>query len=555
MQFNLIDERWLPVTRRDGTATMIAPWEVTDRFADNPVVALNAPRPDFNGALIQFLIGLVQTVAAPSNGSEWRKKLAEPPSPDDLKAVFATVRHAFELGGNGPRFMQDFEDISAGLDGIDGLLIESPGEHTKELNIDHFIKRDSVKAMCPCCCAAALFAFQTNSPSGGPGYMTSLRGGGPLSTLVLGDNYHATLWQLIFLNVLEQGKFLDICGNPNLTSGKEMFPWLGETRKGRRKKGSEFYGEYTTPEVVHPVTMYWAMPRRIRLSLVDLAVGICSVCGINSDSLIDSYKEIPGGASYGGAWLHPLSPYYEKTAKGETNVLPLHAQPGGISYRHWLGLVMSDGGDMPSRIVHDFINNRQKRDWQFRLWAFGYDMDNMKARCWYESTMPLLYVDPAIRGEFEQYAAGMIKAASEIAGNARSAVKKAWFRRPGDAKGDTTFVDGSFWQQTESVFYEALNSMKSALESGNDSLQARQSWHKTLCEHALKLFDSYAWEGPIEDADPKRVVIARRELENYNRGKKIKELLSLPVEQKAVGKAAQKKEVKPKQQEQAELGF
>ncbi len=554
MQFNLIDERWIPVRRRDGTATMIAPWEVTDRFADNPVVALDAPRPDFNGALIQFLIGLVQTVAAPVNGSEWRKKLAEPPSPNELKAAFTSVHHAFELGGNGPKFMQDLENFSAISGGIDGLLIESPGDHTKELNIDHFIKRNTVKGMCPSCCSTALFAFQANSPSGGPGYMTSLRGGGPLTTLVIGDGNHGTLWQLLYLNVLEQKIFGGICANPDLIEGRAIFPWLGETKKGRRKKGDEFYGEYTMPENVHPATMFWAMPRRISLNLADLSAGVCDICGDISDRLINYYKEIPGGASYGGTWLHPLTPYYEKTTKEKTDILPVHAQPGGVGYRHWLGLVQQDGGKtkMPARIVLESYD-RWKSGWQFRLWAFGYDMDNMKARCWYESTMPLLYVGAAIRGEYEQYAAGMVKAAAEIASNARSAVKEAWFRRPGDAKGDTKFVDSSFWQQTEPAFYVALDSLRTSLKSGGDSLYARQEWHKTICLQALKLFDSYAWNGPIEDADPKRVVNARRKLENFNWSKKIKVLLDLPVERKTTGKLAKKKEAK--QLEQTKLGL
>lgn len=536
MQFNLIDEQWIPVSRRDGTTAMIAPWEVTERFVENPIVALNAPRADFNGALIQFLIGLVQTAAAPASGSEWRKKLVVPPPPDELKAAFATVHHAFELGGDGPRFMQDFEEFSAKSGGIDGLLIETPGENTEKLNIDHFVKRGIVAGMCPCCCATALFAFQTNSPSGGPGYMTSLRGGGPLTTLIAGDINHSTLWHLIYLNVLEHDKFLRICGTPSLT-GSAIFPWLGKTKKGRRKKGTEFTGEYTTPEDTHPATMFWGMPRRIRLNHNVLSEGHCDICGIASADIIHSYQEIPGGASYGGTWLHPLTPYYEKMTKGETDILPVHAQPGGIGYRHWLGLVQQDGGEnrMPARIILEFYD-RWKSGWQFRLWAFGYDMDNMKARCWYESTMPLLYVDATIRGEYEQYAAGMVKAAAEIAGNARNAVKKAWFRRPGDAKGDTTFLDNSFWQQTESAFYEALDSIRTALESGNNHLQARQGWHKTLCVQALNQFDIYAWEGPIEDSDPKRVVIARRELENYNFGKKIKLLLGLPIEQKATEK-------------------
>lgn len=553
MEFNLIKKQWIPVLRRDGTRDMIAPHEVTDRFSENPVVSLNASRPDFNGALIQFLIGLVQTVAAPQSGVEWRKRLKEPPTPEELNKKFAAVKHAFELGGDGPRFMQDFEDVNAVDGSVGGLLVETPGENALVNNTDHFVKRNTVERLCPTCCATALFAFQTNSPSGGPGYMTSLRGGGPLTTLVIGDSAHETLWQLVYLNIMEQGKFNNICGNPNHMEGKYTFPWLGETKKGRRKKGETFYGEDTVPEDAHPATMYWAMPRRIRLNLAALSSGNCEVCGIDSKSLINSYKEIPGGASY-NKWLHPLSPHYEQTTKGVTSILPVHAQPGGLTYRHWLGFVIQDGSDkkMPARIVHEFYG-RWKNNWQFRLWAFGFDMDNMKARCWYESTMPLLCPEETIRIKYEESVAGMIKAASEVLNNTRMAVKKAWFRRPGDAKGDTTFVDSTFWQQTESDFYKVIRDLIITLEKGDEPMTESSLWLSVLCNQSIHLFDCHAWEGPIEDADPKRVVIARKELEIFNRSKKIKCLLGIPVEQaKADKKAKSKKETIPKQ---AELAF
>lgn len=533
MQFNLIDEQWIPVRRRDGSVGRIAPYEMTKEFAENAVVALDAPRPDFNGALIQFLIGLVQTVAAPRNGSEWHKRLTEPLRPEELHERFAKIRHAFELGGNGPRFMQDFENITADDGGIDGLLIETPGQNALVNNTDHFTKRNRIGAVCPACCASALFTFQTNSPSGGPGYMTSLRGGGPLTTLVLGDRQHNTLWHLVWLNVMDDGKFLASCGNPGLTDEKYVFPWLGPTKKGKRKKGEAFYGEDTLPEHAQPSTMFWAMPRRIRLNSDALESGNCDVCGRGSDSLIASYKEVPGGASYTG-WLHPLSPHYEKTAKNLTNILPVHAQPGGMPYRHWLGLVVNDGKEkkMPARIVHEFYA-RGRSGWQFRLWAFGYDMDNMKARCWYESVMPLLCAETSIRAEYQGHVGDLIRSAVEISSNTRSALKKAWFRRPGDVKGDTSFVDSSFWQNTEADFYRTIQEVKVALESGSYMLETSKQWLTTLCKQSLALFDCHAWQGPIEDADPKRVVVARKELERFNRGKKIKELLGIPVEKTA----------------------
>jgi CRISPR system Cascade subunit CasA len=157
--------------------------------------------------------------------------------------------------------------------------------------------------------------------------------------------------------------------------------------------------------------------------------------------------------------------------------------------------------------------------------------------------MPLLCVDYTIRPDYEEMVAGMVMAATEIAGNTRSALKKAWFRRPGDAKGDTTFVDNSFWQETESEFYFALNNLISVMNTGNNTQAVSRHWHSVLCNHSLKIFDNYAWEGPIEDADSKRVVLARKELEQYNRGKQIKELLGLPVE-----KAATDKKIKAKKE-------
>ena len=559
MQFNLIDERWIPVRRRDGSSDKIAPHEVTKGFADNPVVALDAPRPDFNGALIQFLIGLVQTTAAPDDEDDWEELLASPPSPESLYERFMTVHDAFNLGGDGPRFMQDFEDFTAEYSSVDGLLIESPGIHAQELNTDHFIKRNTVIGICPCCCATALFSLQTNSPSGGPGYMTSLRGGGPLTTLVLGDGNHDSVWQLLTLNILEKTKFLNICGNINLIEKKSIFPWMGTTRKGKRKKGDQFTGECTTPEEAHPTAMFWAMPRRIRLNFKNLTLGICDICGISSSSIIASHKKAPGGASYEG-WLHPLTPYYEKNATMDK--LPVHAQPGGISYRHWLGLVSNDLKDKktPARIVHEFINNRQRKDWQFRLWAFGYDMNKAKSRCWYESIIPLLYLDPRIRAQYEQNVAGMIRAAAKIGENLRIAIKNSIHGDPifnpltkeikwqykdikklpanedkcrskilHETRGMTSLIamEAAFWQNTESQFYSSLLGLKSALESGNDINQEMKKWHNALCHEAQKLFDAYAWEGAIEDTDPKRAVYARKELDKFNHSKIVRELIGL----------------------------
>lgn len=523
MQFNLIDEKWIPVRRKDGTPDTIRPWEVTDGFTDNPVVSLNAPRPDFNGALIQFLIGLVQTAFAPANKIEWKKKLQTHPTPNQLKASFMKVRHAFDLTGDGPRFMQDFDDFAQKSKPIDWLLIGAATKNTIKENRDHFVKRDAVASMCPACCATAIFTMQTNAPMGGAGFRTSLRGGGPLTTLVIGDKDFNTLWHALWLNVLESRTFLRMC-NASKNKDADIFPWLASTRSD------------ATEQDIHPAQYFWAMPRRIRLNFDTLSSGVCGICNSGGDRLVDSYQEVNRGTEYQAPMKHPLSPFNGNTQKA------VLTQPGGVSYRHWLGMVVNDpeAKREPSRIVHEFIE-RQEPDWQLRIWAFGYDMDNMQARCWYDTTVPLILIDTSIRGDFEHDVTTLIKAASEIARNVRSAVKKAWFRRPGDVKGDTSFVTSTFWHDTESAFYQTLHKVKAARESGNDGADIRKTWHKKLCDEGLRIFDANTWNGPIEDGDPKRVVTARKELQIYNHSKKIKELLGMSVEKAPSGKRKSKK--------------
>ena len=528
MKFNLIDERWIPVRRRDGTKTMIAPWEVTDQFKENPVVSLDAPRPDFNGALIQFLIGLVQTVAAPQNGAEWRKKLIEPPSVNELKSAFSSVHHAFELGGDGPRFMQDYDEFDGQPASIATLLIAEPGENALKNNTDFFIKRSPTNfLMCPACNAAAVLTLQMNAPAGGRGYMTSLRGGGPLTTLIKGLGRHDLLWHTIWLNVIELTKFNNLA-NAQLDEEVYKYPWLSKTKK------------VITEQQMHPAQYFWAMPRRISL-IQEISHGRCNLCACESDKLISQYKEKPNGIKYQEPMKHPLSAFNINSTKA------VLTQPGGVSYRHWLGLVVSDneGKNEPARVIHEYVEHRKKDDWPMQLWAFGYDFvsGQNKVRCWYESTMPLLFADAEYRLEYELHVAGMIRAAIEIGRNTRSALKKAWFRRPGDNKGDMSFVDNSFWQATEPDFYSALHALRAELETGNDGQKLNNQWLSVICKQSLNLFDQYAWEGPIEDADPKRVVIARKELEQYNRGKKIKELLGIPV-----GKSATDKKIKTKKE-------
>lgn len=511
---NLLEDEWLKVVRRNGNVeTLKGLWCITEH-ADNPIVDLVSPRADFKGAIYQLLIGLIQTTFAPKNEDVWESYWHVPPSVDVLKNAFLTVTEAFvldrpgESNPDGPVFMQDFDSLSdREAIPIASLLIDTSGGGT------FFIKEGTTLAMSPYWASVALFALQINAPSGGSGHRTGIRGGGPLTTLVLPDERQqpTSLWQKLWLNVLTQKEATLLSGNSELTDLPSIFPWLAPTRTSEAGKKDSV----TDPEHAHPYQMYWGMPRRIRLDFQAAQSGYCDISHETSEALVVRYRTKNLGVNYSSAWLHPLTPYVRDPKKEPYSV---KAQPGGFSYRHWLGLVLNDDKNhkQAARIVQIYLDSRQELiggDFQPRLWLFGYDMDNMKARCWYETTMPVFPIPQESRNNLQSLTGQMIDAATEVALDIRSALKQAWFEKPKEIKGDVSFSDAQFWQLTESEFYRLLAQLISQCNDDKRAADLLKTWQKILQSRAVTVFDHWALSAQNEDGDLKRVVTARRQLE------------------------------------------
>lgn len=514
---NLISKPWIPVRRADGSRDKIVPCQITDHVGTDksPTVAIASPRPDFDGALVQFLIGLLQTTCTPPDRMTWRKWRREPPSAEELKSSFKTVAFAFELEGE-QAFMQNFTPADLGNElEITALLIEAPGNQTLEQNKDHFIKRGLVERICPHCVAMALLTLQINAPSGGRGYRTGLCGGGPLTTLILGDS----LWETCWLNVLEKIRYL---GNtePDNAGDADRFPWLAKTRTSEAKPPAGI----TTPVDVHPDQQFWAAPRRIRLLADDLNKQTnCSLCGATGQRMYPRFRTSNYGANYQG-FEHPLSAHYAKD--GVSN--PVHPQPGGLGYRHWLGLIenSTEGNTArkPAKVIEQFRNVAREDG---RLWAFGYDMDNMKARCWYDATMPILVVPEGLEDIFKALVEQMVRAADWVAGVLRGRIKDALLG-DGDTRGDLSFVQTHFWSATEGAFYAHVKNLRDVLSQPNGERPVLESWLRTLRNAALTIFDHYAQSGDFDAADPRRIATARNDLSKALNGKKLRDVLGLP---------------------------
>lgn len=521
---NLIQDPWIPITRQDGTQERIAPWQIAE--TSNPVVEIKAPRPDFQGALYQFLIGLLQTACAPDDSDKWLDLWRNPDS-GALKQKFESLNSTFELvNEGGPAFLQDFDMSDGEAKGIAALLIEAPGEKTGKDNLDHFVQGGKVIGGCAACTATALFALQTNAPAGGSGHRVGLRGGGPLTTLLLTQGNAASLWHKLWLNVMDRAAFSSTSSEPL----SDIFPWLAPTRFSDKK------GRATLPEDVNPLQMYWGMPRRIRLERSGIS-GSCDLCGDHCDDLFTHYRARTYGVDYQGPWLHPLTPY-RLDPKQKEPPLSLKGQQGGLGYRHWLGMALQDpfNNDVSAKVVSNFYAEKSELlDWEeegqnaVRLWCFGYDLDKMKARCWYEAQMPVLHIESERREDLIAHVSTLINAARDVLKELRSQVKAAWFSRPKDVKGDTSMIDKSFWQATEAAFYQQLYSLSHNPESiRHMPTDVAATWLSVLRRSSENLFDHWVLEGEAEDMDMKRITKARRLLRsNTNRIKSIKELVQI----------------------------
>ena len=508
---NLLLSPWLDVIRQSGRRDTIAPTALT--AGDDPVVDVWAPRLDFRAALYQFLIGLLQTAYAPADRGAWRERWLQPPDEAALSKAFAPYVDAFALSGEGPAFMQDFDLPQAEEKDVAALLIDAPGEKTIRDNLDHFVKRGEVGAMCETCAAIALFTLQINAPSGGVGHRVSLRGGGPLTTLLLPAATPSTLWHKLWLNVLPEAKLH--YGSPRQRS--DVLPWTAATRTSDPKGVGD-----TTPDQVHPLQAYWSMPRRIRLLLEDDS-GECDLCGRHAERLVRRFRMRNYGVNYTGAWQHPLTPY-SLDPKGLKPPLSVKGQRGGIGYRHWVGLTLGrdDGQPKSAANVQAYVPADMG---EVVLWCSGYDMDNMKARCWYESNLPVHGVPADMLGSFREAVVALLDVAQETAELLHRYVKAARFKRPGDVAPEPA-VPMSFWQATESEFYRCLaNLARLDTEDEHAVAGVYEAWLSTTRRTALALFERWVVSTPIEGRDSRRVTTAWSALNRWlYQGKSVKRL-------------------------------
>ncbi|QLA20887.1 type I-E CRISPR-associated protein Cse1/CasA [Desulfolutivibrio sulfoxidireducens] len=543
MPLNLLTDPWIPVRRASGRRESISPCQITSN-PDDPVLAVSHDRPDLAAGLTEFLVSLYQVCLPPRDERAWDSWRDSPPTPHALAQALAPYADVFILDGDGPRFLQDLtvaDDPKVKEKPVDALFIDYPGEDADTSGADFFRRITGPMRLCPACAAAALFVLQAWSPAGGQGNRTSLRGGGPLSTIVLGP----TLWDTVWRNILPAPLVDTLPGDP-AKPREAVFPWLAPARTSGKD------GRDTTASDIHPRQTLYGMPRRVRLLFSTGPAIPCSACGAQSATWIERILAKNYGVNYTGVFDHPLTPYRQESGKEPYTV---KASPIVTRYRNWIGLTFgatSEKGfvQRPALAVRHFLDARAAYEIDEgieadRLWAFGFDMDKAKAKAWIEATAPVFVVPEEHRQAYADKVRQATDAAGLVCANLNKAVRKALADKGRTIKSDAAFpaaVEEAFYRSTEAIFYKWLLALAATVGQEPPSVKDRERFLRDLCSVTYKIFERYLKSASLDgELGAGRDLLARKakafkELNNFNTpgNDTLRTIMDLPVLEKDV---------------------
>ncbi|MFT9121707.1 MAG: type I-E CRISPR-associated protein Cse1/CasA, partial [Zymomonas mobilis subsp. pomaceae] len=269
----------------------------------------------------------------------------------------------------------------------------------------------------------------------------------------------------------------------------------------------------------------------LKLSLKILNYTLCQ-----QNLVVENYRTQNYGGDY-QCWQHPLSSYYHDK---NNQFLPIHPHAGNSSYKDWLGWWGFNG--TPAQSLKNWGSRKEEIEdildvaTPEKIEAFGYDMDNMKARQWLHAETPWL---PDSHENLKESVKDFIDATDEAARAVLSTCRIALYgqeqkdgsyRIDSNAKESLKEASDQFWDITQPDFQQYLKVLKErSAQSGclgiND-IDLRQEWHKNLCQKAYSVFNAFVDVSSLTGQNPRRLVFAQDNLSK---------LLWLKVAQSALG--------------------
>lgn len=451
---NLISDPWIPVVRQGGRDS-VRP----DQIAESDVLRPDWPRPDLNLACLELLVGLTY-LAHPPQGRDDR---ASPPDAATLRRAMKPLEPAFNLLGDGPRFLQDLEPLGGKGNPPGMLFIDSAGDNAARKNSDLMVHRARYEALPLPLAAMALYTLQAFAPTGGAGNRTSMRGGGPMVTLVKPQS--EGLWPLVWANVPR--------GEPLDPQDLDVLPWMRptETSKSVGKKARITVPPSDSPSKLDP-EVFFGQPRRLRLV-------------VRSNRVIEVIQQ-PWGTNYEG-WRHPLTPYY----KNGSETLARHPKPGGFGYRNWRGVILQSETGLRPRTLLQYLRDIEGA--RCSLIVAGWAMDNMKPLDFLWSEQPVF----PLSDEHEDQATASVEAAEQAGYAVASCVR--------DGVGEDVLNSGAGQRAREAFFVATQGAFEETLEAMSaGGLFAPEKWVAAMRIEALQIFDREVMPGLADLGETRR---------------------------------------------------
>ncbi|MCB1508835.1 MAG: type I-E CRISPR-associated protein Cse1/CasA [Hyphomicrobiaceae bacterium] len=490
MTFNLLTGPFFPVRTRSGARRWVSFADLAKREGDEAPVAFAWPRSDFNAACFELAIGVAALALDLARPEDWHDEWCEPDGPEALADKIAPFVHAFAFLGEGPCFLQDLAPLPGDPNPVEALLIDTPGANGQKKNADLLTHGGRYPQLGLPAAAMALYTLQQFAPSGGAGNRTSMRGGGPMTCLVLPgahqDGTPACLWDIVLANL------------PLVTDGvprqklERVFPWLAPTLTSGKDTGGQVIHE-NDPRV-HPLQAFFGMPRRLRL-VAGETEGTCAMTG-ETGPVVTGFVQVPYGVNY-GLWSHPLTPYRRLKPEGEP--YPAKPKSAHMGYRDWVSVTYGDPvsktADPAQNVQHLLKRSAELRQKPCtradpRLRIAGWAMSNMEAIAFLDSEQPLyLAEDEGAAKALAGFALQMAGAADFAAGLLRNALRRALFSENASvdtAKGLFHAARASFYAETESAFHQHLGHLN---EDGGHRGEALRRWLHKMHDVAERLFD------------------------------------------------------------------
>lgn len=328
MDYQLLDEKWIPVLYQDGRFERIGILKAFSDAGRIRQIAANNPMDRF--AVLRFMLALLywckgnppesdEFVFKGSFPEEWFKKL------DDK-------RDLFNLLGNGKRFYQIRPSNDTEKSTINYLAHEVP----TGTNYNHFRHSiDKVDGLCPACCALGLLRLPVFSTAGGSGKSPGINSKPPFYFFRVGKSLAETLW-LSWEKIPHTNFGIPTWEDPNL----ELLE-VGEIPL--------FTG------------LTW-LPRRVWLNDPDISISYCILCGNMAHLIKDCIFEGKGSLkkyALDKRWTDPNVIYINNKILKPGDVLNAHDAEAG----QWLKVLQG---------IIDKTAKDEKMVFAEKIWIIGF---------------------------------------------------------------------------------------------------------------------------------------------------------------------------------------